>query len=344
MELGERKLKILQAIIKDFITTAEPIGSRTLSKKYDLGISSATIRNEMADLEELGFLAQPHTSAGRIPSDKGYRLYVDHLMDINNLAKNQRETIKRSFMASMGELEQAIVQSSKILSQMTKLTSIVLSPQFRESKLKHIQLLPIDDENILLVIVSESSTIKNAILRVKEPYTEDSLQMISKVLNVKLKGRTIDEISNMNMIDIQNEINKFNSVFQLVMPTLISTLEDMVNVQLYLDGLTNIFSLPEYSNISKAREFMAMMDHKENITDILMNRKNEVDITIGKENKNEEMKECSLITATYHLNGRLVGKIGVIGPTRMDYENIISIVDFMRKNLTNILKGSVIEE
>lgn len=344
MELGERKLKILQAIIRDFITTAEPVGSRTLSKKYNLGISSATIRNEMADLEELGFLAQPHTSAGRVPSDKGYRLYVDQLMDINNLAKNQKESIKRSFMASIGELEQAIIQSSKILSQMTKLTSVVLSPQFRESKLKHIQLVPIDDENILLVIVSESSTVKNAILKVREPYTEDSLQMISKILNIKLKGLTIDQIANMNMVEIQKDINTFNSMFELVMPTLISTLEDMVSVQLYLDGLTNIFNLPEYNNINKAREFMAMMDHKESITDLLMNRKDEVDITIGKENKHEEMQECSLVTATYRFNGRLVGKIGVIGPTRMDYENIVSIVDFMRKNLTDILKGSIMDE
>ena len=179
MELGDRKLKILQAIIKDFITTAEPVGSRTLAKKYNLGISSATIRNEMADLEELGFLEQPHTSAGRVPSDKGYRLYVDHLMRINKLAQKQREMIQKAFLDGLGELEQAFFQTSKILSQITKLTSIVLSPQFKESKLKHIQLVPIDEKSILLVIISETDVIKNTILRVNEAYTADNLHMIS---------------------------------------------------------------------------------------------------------------------------------------------------------------------
>ena len=343
MELGERKLKILQAIIKDFITTAEPVGSRTLAKKYDLGISSATIRNEMADLEDLGFLEQPHTSAGRVPSDKGYRLYVDNMMNINILAQRQKDFIHKCFLESLGELEQAFVETSKILSQMTKLTSIVLSPQFKESRLKHIQLVPMDDKSILLVIVSESDVIKNAVLRVNEVYTPENLQIISKMLNMRLQGLTIDKITGIALESLKNEMSMFRSMIEAVLPAVMTTLGEMVNVHLYLDGLTNIFNLPEYNNINKAREFMSILDQKDSIANMLINRKDGVDITIGRENSYDVLKECSLITATYRFNGRTVGKIGVIGPTRMDYENIVSVVDFMTTRLTDILKGAIEE-
>jgi len=343
MELGERKLKILQAIIKDFITTAEPVGSRTLAKKFDLGISSATIRNEMADLEDLGFLEQPHTSAGRIPSDKGYRLYVDNLMNINRLAQIQKDFIHKCFLDSLGELEQAFVETSKILSQMTKLTSIVLSPQFKESRLKHIQLVPLDEKSILLVIVSESDVIKNAILRTNEVYTPENLQIISRMLNARLHGLTMDKIAGVALESIKNEMSMFSTMIEAVMPALMVTLAERVNFHLYLDGLTNIFNLPEYNNINKAREFMTILDQKDFVANMLINRKDGVDITIGRENSNDVLKECSLITATYKFNGRTVGKIGVIGPTRMDYENIVSVVDFLTNRLTDILKGTVDE-
>ncbi|WZL74621.1 heat-inducible transcriptional repressor HrcA [Clostridiaceae bacterium 35-E11] len=340
MELGDRKLKILQAIIKDFILTAEPVGSRTLAKKYDLGISSATIRNEMADLEELGYLQQPHTSAGRIPSDKGYRLYVDNLMIIKKLAEQQKNIIRESFLQSIGELEEVIKVTSKVLSQMTRLTSVVLSPQFKESKLKHIQLVPIDEKNMLLVIVSESGVVKHAVLKTTEKCTPHNLEIISKMLNIKLQGLTIKNIIRKTVDDMDHEMKMFNSVIDSVVPILLTTLEEMVNVNLYLDGLTNIFNLPEYHDIEKARDFVAMLDQKQDITDLLMNSKDDVDIIIGKENRHEEMKDCSLVTATYKVNGLVVGKIGVIGPTRMDYESIVSVMDFMRKNLTEVFDAS----
>ena len=341
MTLGDRKLRVLQAIIRDFISTAEPVGSRTVAKKYDLGISSATIRNEMADLEEMGYLEQPHTSAGRVPSDKGYRLYVDQLMIINKLEQLQKEAIKNAFVQKIGEVEHFVSYASKILSQVTKLTSVVLSPQFKNSRLKHVQLVPIDAQKMLLVMVTESGTVKNAVLRSTQNFTMDELVQISKLLNYKLQGLTIGEIDNMVIQGIKNEMQSFHSMIDYVMPVLISTLEDMEDVKIYLDGLTNILQLPEYHNIEKAREFMSMMEHKEVLADMLLNSNDEVNIIIGKENKYQEMKESSLITATYKLNGKVVGKIGVIGPTRMDYENIISVVDFVTKNLTNILKDNI---
>ena len=337
MELGDRKLKVLQAIIRDFITTAEPVGSRTIAKKYDLGISSATIRNEMADLEELGYLEQPHTSAGRIPSDKGYRLYVDNLMNINKLALLQRQAIRTALLQKVGEIEQAVSHTSKILSQMTRLTSVVLSPQFKQSRLKHVQLVPIDGNSVLLVIVSESGMVKNAVLRTLDNIGPATLEQISKLLNIHLQGLRIGDISTTIIGNIKKEMRLYSSVIESVLPTLISALEDMEDVRLYLDGITNMFNLPEYNNIHKAREFMSLLDQKDYLTDILLNSRDDVNITIGKENKYAEMKECSLITATYKINGKTVGKIGVIGPTRMDYDNIISIVDYMTQNLTDLL-------
>lgn len=337
MELGKRKLKILQAIIEDFILTAEPVGSRTLMKKHDLGISAATIRNEMSDLEELGYLKQPHTSAGRIPSDKGYRLYVDSLMMMNTLKQKQRDVIGESFLKGIGEFEHLITNTSKILSQMTRLTSVVLSPQFEQSKLKHIQLIPIDETTMVLVIVSEDGIVKNAMLRKSKDCTVERLSVITKILNQNLKGLTIRDITNNIVGSLKNEIKMYGSIVDSVIPAIMSTLRDMISTQIYLDGIKNIFDLPEYHSIDKARGFMEMIDRHEYIMELLANSKDGLDIIIGKENKRKEMKDCSLITATYRVNGLLVGKIGVIGPTRMNYEHIVSVVDYVTKKLTESL-------
>ncbi|AOT68535.1 heat-inducible transcriptional repressor HrcA [Geosporobacter ferrireducens] len=337
MDLADRKMKILQAIIRDFITTAEPVGSRTIAKKYDLGISSATIRNEMADLEELGYLQQPHTSAGRIPSDKAYRLYVDRIMMMRKIAQIEKNIIQKSLTEKIGELEQLISNTARILSQVTKLTSVVISPQYRHNRLKHIQLIPIDDRSILLVIVLESGVVKNAVLRVGEEMPVEHLDKVSKMLNYRLQGLTVADISNKLMHSAKEEMQMFNSIIASIMPMVMSTLEEIEDVHLYLDGLVNILNLPEYNDIHKAREFITMLDQKDLLKDLLLNTQEDVSITIGKENKHENLQECSIITATYKLNGRTVGKIGVIGPTRMDYDNIVSVVDFMKSNLTQLL-------
>ncbi|SHJ46126.1 heat-inducible transcription repressor HrcA [Geosporobacter subterraneus DSM 17957] len=337
MDLADRKMKILQAIIRDFITTAEPVGSRTIAKKYDLGISSATIRNEMADLEELGYLQQPHTSAGRVPSDKAYRLYVDRIMMMKKIAQIEKNIIQKSLAEKIGELEQLISSTAKILSQVTKLTSVVISPQYRHNRLKHIQLIPIDNRSILLVIVLDSGIVKNAVLRVAEEMSVEHLDKVSKMLNHRLQGLTVADISNKLIQSVKDEMQMFSSVISVIMPTVMSTLEEIEDVHLYLDGLINMLNLPEYNDIHKAREFISMLDQKDLLKDLLINAQDDVSITIGKENKHENLQECSIITATYKLNGRTVGKIGVIGPTRMDYDNIVSVVDFMKNNLTQLL-------
>ncbi|PAB58942.1 heat-inducible transcriptional repressor HrcA [Anaeromicrobium sediminis] len=340
MELEERKLKILQAIIRDFIETAEPVGSRTLAKKYNLGVSSATIRNEMSDLEDLGYLSQPYTSAGRVPSDKAYRLYVDNIIKDLKVDKKLNKELEKKYINSISEIEQAISQTAKFISKTTKLTSVALSPQLREGILKGVKLVPIDPKSILLIIVSETGEVKNTIIRSIKPYNIGELELLSNILESKLKNLRIGEISPELIKVVYEEALRYTRIVESIFPALISTIEDMINVELYLEGIANILDLPEYHDIEKAKKFMKLLGRKDNLISLLLNSQDALNIKIGKENEFEEMKECSLITATYKYKGLIIGKIGVIGPTRMDYNHITSVVSCITNSLSKILKDN----
>lgn len=335
MDLSERKLKILQAIIGDFIGTAEPIGSRTLSKKYDLGVSAATIRNEMADLEELGFLTHPHTSAGRVPSEKAYRLYVNELMKKKELSTKDKEAIATKLFDNVTELEKTIQHASEILSEITKLTSFALTPEADIDKLKYINLLPVDDNTVVLMIVAESGKVSDTALKLRVPYTNESLELLSKTMTLNYKGKTISEALTIDIIQsFESDIEAMSNLAKDIMPNFMKTLENMLDVHLYMDGLTNIFSIPEYNDISKAKMFMEMINKKEQFTETLINRDNGIVITIGNENSEGIIDDCSLITATYHVDGKYVGKLGVIGPTRMNYQQVTSVIEYLTDNIS----------
>ncbi|MCI8647183.1 MAG: heat-inducible transcription repressor HrcA [Firmicutes bacterium] len=341
MDLSERKLRILQAIISDFIRTAEPVGSRTLSKKFDLGISPATIRNEMADLEEMGFLTHPHTSAGRVPSERAYRLYVDDMMKKKELSEEEKNAIASKLYENVTELEKTVQHAAKILSEITNLTSFALTPSPDEDTLKYINLLPVDEDTVVLMIVSHSGKVSNTALKIKSPYTEEGLELLAKNMTYNYRGKTLSEALTLDIIEtFESDIEAMGALAKNVMPKFIRTLEEMLNVNLYMDGLTNIFSIPEYNNIDKAKMFLEMLGKKEDFTKTLINRDNGVIITIGKENAEDIMQDCSLITATYHVDGKLAGKIGVIGPTRMRYGEITSVVEFLTENISNTFKLS----
>lgn len=345
MELSERKLKILQAIIADFIATAEPIGSRTLSKKYDMGISPATIRNEMSDLEDMGYLTHPHTSAGRVPSEKAYRLYVNELMDKKKLTAAQKRRINNELNKNINEFEKAIRHATSILSEITNLTSFAVTPTPDEDILEYINLIPVDPRTVVLMIVSESGTTKNTVLRLDFPYDERNLELLAKSLTYNFRGKTISEALTSKIIDsFENDIEAMQGLMHDVMPSFMKTLENMLNVNLYMEGLSNIFALPEYSDIDRARSFMQLLDRKEDIKRKLIDRDNGVIITIGGENADENMSECSVITATYHVDGKLAGKIGVIGPTRMRYGEVTSVIEYLTDNLNRSFKLTESEE
>jgi heat-inducible transcriptional repressor len=339
MDLSERKLKILQAIISDYVRSAEPVGSRTLSKKYDLGISPATIRNEMADLEEMGYLTHPHTSAGRVPSDEAYRLYVNALMEKKELSGEEKLVIAQRLQGSVNEFEKTIEHAAAVLSEITNLTSFAMTPAQNNDTLKFINLLPVDEQTVVLMIVAESGKISNQALRMKVPYTDESLQLLAKTMTYNYKGKTISEALTLDIIeDVETDITAMSGLAANVMPNFVKTLEDMLNVNLYMEGLTNIFDIPEYNDLGKARSFLNMLSQKEDFTRKLLEREDGIIVTIGEENTDDIMQDCSLITATYHVDGKMVGKIGVIGPTRMQYGEVTSIIEYLTDNLNNVFK------
>lgn len=341
MDLSERQLKILQAVISDFVNTAEPVGSRSLSKNHDLGVSPATIRNEMSDLEEMGYLTHPHTSAGRVPSEKAYRLYVNQLMNKHEVADDLKLAISSQFSRSMNEFEKTIQHAAHILSEITNLTSFALTPKQDDDMLKYINLLPVDERTVVLMIVSESGKVQNTALRINAPYTEEGLTLLAKTLTYNYRGKTISQALTGDIIDsFENDFDAMMSgLAQNIMPDFMKTLEEMLNVNLYMDGLTNIFSLPEYnSDIEKAKSFLEMMNAKEAFTQKLIARDDGMVITIGNENADENMSDYSMITATYHVDGKLIGKLGVIGPTRMKYSEVTSIIQYLTDNISNTFK------
>ncbi len=340
--LDDRKIKVLYAIINSYIVSAEPIGSRTITKKYDLGVSSATIRNEMSDLEELGYLNKPHTSAGRVPSDKAYRLYVNQLLNTGKLKMDikKKEEIKKALISEASEIDELIQNSAKVLSAITSYTALALSPQLKKSKLKHIQLLPIDDLEVLLVLVNDSGIVKNTIFRLDKKIDEDQLIVISNFLNHKLKGLTIEDIGREMDNDIFKEMYEYKKIIDNIIPIINKTFNDIDSVEVYADGVNKIFDFPEYKDLDKAKSFISFIEDKELLANILLSNTNgnEIEITIGNENIYDPIKECSLITTTYKLGDVTIGKIGVIGPTRMDYPMVINALKLFSANLTEILE------
>ena len=283
MDLSERKMKILQAIIADFIRTAEPVGSRTISKNYDFGISPATIRNEMSDLEDLGYLSHPHTSSGRVPSEKAYRLYVNELMKKKELTAEEKDAIASKLYSNVTELENLVERAAHILSEITNLTAFALTPRKEEDTLKYINLLPVDEYTVVLMLVSESGKVSNTAVKLEKPTSEESLGILAKTMTYNYRGKTLSEALTTDIIkNFKSDAESMAMFEKNIVPSFIKTLEDMLNVNLYMDGLTNIFSIPEYNDIDRAKMFLEMLNKKEDLTKTLINRENGVIITIGK--------------------------------------------------------------
>jgi heat-inducible transcriptional repressor len=344
MEMDERKIKILQAIINDYINTAEPVGSRTIAKKYDFGISPATIRNEMADLEEMGFIEQLHSSSGRKPSDKGYRLYVDKLMTLPQLSIEEENLIKGQLLnAALYEVEKIVKQATQLLSEITKLTCIVKTPSANKSYIISIQLITVDSNNILAVIITDTGLIKNTIIRIKKPVSTEILAKLTNILNGRLKNLTIEDI-NLSVINyLKTDLMNYEEIFDAIIPVLHESLSCSEVSEIYLEGATNIFNYPEYNDIDKAREFLYLLNNKENIKGML-NVSNNISITIGEENNLEGAKNLSIISGIYSIDGRPLGAIGVIGPTRIPYSKVVTVLSKIVKIINDSLSQSYLDD
>lgn len=336
MLLDDRKLKILQAIIDDYISTAEPVGSRTIAKKHELGLSSATIRNEMADLEDMGFLEQPHTSAGRVPSDKGYRLYVDQLMKINDLSESDIENIRNAMDIRINELSQLIRNASVVMSQFTKYTSMAVTPHIKRSVLKAVQVVPIEPGKALVIVVTDSNIVRNNLIRVPEKITPDVIIQVSNMLNDKLKGYTLEMLKT-NLLN--GEAEQLTSLPYDLMRPILDGIEDLIKLidrpEIYLEGTTNILNFPEFKEVQKAKEFLSLLDEKKLMSELLNTHgnNNEIVIQIGNENVIQGIKDCSIVTASYSIDDYVIGSIGIIGPTRMEYSKVVSSLNYIRNKI-----------
>lgn len=328
MKLDDRKIKILEAIITDYIATAEPIGSRTIAKKYDLGVSPATIRNEMSDLEELGFIEQPHTSAGRIPSQKGYRLYVDNLMHKRKLTTQEIEYLRSAISFNVSRIEYLMQQTAKALSMLTSYTTIVTEPTSSSIRVKHIQLVPIDEKAIVAVLITDDNAVHNEIIRLKEVPNGAVLYKISDAINALIKRQDKSDIK--NEASLLDAFPEHQELIAKVVKTIVSTASKAKEVHVYTSGVRNILGFPEFNDIEKAKNIFQALEEKDLLITLLGDNNSDtaekIQILIGDENSMEQLQDCSIVRAGYKAGNNAYGRIGVIGPTRMNYSQTVSVL------------------
>ena len=340
MQLDERKMKILQAIIRNYLETGEPVGSRTISKYTDLNLSSATIRNEMADLEELGYILQPHTSAGRIPSDKGYRLYVDKMMEDK---EREIDEMKEMLLEKEDKMEHLLKQVAKVLAVNTNYATMITAPQIHRNKLKFIQLSRVDANQLLAVIVVEGNVIKNTMLSIEEELDEETLLKLNILLNTHLNGLSLEEI-NLGMISaMKQQAGIHSDIVSDVIDAVAEAIKADEDLEIYTSGTNNILKYPELADKQKASDLINTFEEKKMLTELVQDSlagENEtgIQVYIGDETPVQSMKDCSVVTATYELEEGMKGTIGIIGPKRMDYDKVVGTLKTLMHQLDDLYK------
>lgn len=340
MQLDERKKKILQAIIRNYLETGEPVGSRTISKYTDLNLSSATIRNEMADLEELGYILQPHTSAGRIPSDKGYRLYVDTMMEEKD---REVEEMKEMLLEKEDKMEALLKQVARVLAQNTNYATMISAPQIQRNKIKFIQLSRVDRGQILAVIVVEGNMIKNHMLEVPDGLDDETLLKLNMLLNTHLNGLPIEEINLGLIAALKQQAGIHSAIVSEVLDAVAEVIKEDEDLQIYTSGTNNIFKYPELADNAKASELISAFEEKRALTTLVQEtladeNNTGIQVYIGDESPIHNMKDCSVVTATYELDEGMKGTIGIIGPKRMDYDKVVGTLKSLMHQLDDLYK------
>ncbi len=339
--LDNRKQKILNVIISTYLRTGEPVGSRTISKESGLDVSPATIRNEMSDLEEMGYIMQPHTSAGRIPTDKGYRLYVDGLVSERT---NQVATMNSMIIARTNRMEQILKQVVRMLAANTNYTSMISAPSFRRNKIKFIQLSRMADNQLLAVIVIEGNIVKNHIVTVRSEVDEEHILKLNLMLNTNLNGLTLEDI-NLGIISrMKEEAGEHSEIVSEVLDAVADAIraESDEEMQIYTSGADNIFKYPELADKERAQQLISTIETKDALADFLKYAAEDsrdesgIQVYIGEESPVEFMQDCSVVTATYDLGGGMEGTIGIIGPKRMDYEKVMGNLKTLQTSLSEM--------
>ena len=339
MELDDRKIKILQAVVRNYLETGEPVGSRTISKYTDLNLSSATIRNEMADLEEMGYIIQPHTSAGRIPSDKGYRLYVDHMMETK---EREIDEIKEVLLEKEDKLDNLLKQAAKVLAVNTNYTSMITAPRYHHNKLKFIQLTRVDEGHLLAVIVSEGNVIKNHMINTTESLDDETMLKLNILLNTNLNGLSMEEINLATISTMKKQAGIHQVIIGDVLDAVAQAIHSDEDLEIYTSGANNIFKYPELADNAHAGELISTFEEKAPLNELaitgLSSEETGIRVYIGDEAPVDSLKDCSVVTATYDLGEGMRGTIGVVGPKRMDYDKVVGTLKNMMNQLDSLYK------
>ena len=340
MELDERKKKILKAVIRNYLETGEPVGSRTISKYTDLNLSSATIRNEMADLEEMGYILQPHTSAGRIPSDQGYRFYVDTMME-----EKDREMVelKEMLLERQDKMETLLKQVAKVVAQNTQYAAMISAPSTHRNKVKFIQLSRVNPGQLLAVIVVEGNVIKNNIIPVAEDLSDENLLKLNILLNTHLNGLSMEEINLGIIAALKSQAGIHGNIIGEVIDAVGEAIKADEDLEIYTSGTNNIFRYPELTDNGKASELVGTFEEKQQLGSLIQESlENEegtgIQVYIGDETPLQSMKDCSVVTATYELGEGMKGTIGIVGPKRMDYDKVIGTLRTIQSKLDELYK------
>ena len=340
MQLDERKTKILQAIIRNYLETGEPVGSRTISKYTDLNLSSATIRNEMADLEEMGYIIQPHTSAGRIPSDKGYRLYVDTMMEQKD---KELQEMKEMMLEKEDKMDILLKQVAKLLAVNTNYASMISAPAVHKNKLKFIQLSRVDVNQLLAVIVMEGNVIRNNIIPVSEELSDENILKLNILLNTHLNGLAIEEINLAMIQNLKQQAGIHSEIISNVVDAIAEGIKADEDLEIYTSGTNNIFKYPELADQQRASEIINTFEEKQMLTELVQDTLSDenntgIQVYIGDETPISSMKDCSVVTATYELGEGMRGTVGIIGPKRMDYDKVVDALKTITHQLDELYK------
>ncbi len=344
MELSDRKEKILDAIIRSYLETGEPVGSRTISKNTDLNLSSATIRNEMSDLEEMGYIIQPHTSAGRIPTDKGYRFYVDNILKDKMSELDEREkkvTEKEDLLIEKVDKVEILLQNmAKVLANNTNYATMVSAPKSQKNKIKFVQLSVIDENQLLCTVVSDKNHVVNRIIKITQQISQEMIVRLNVALNTVLAGLSLEEINLGVISTLTSQAGELEGLVNEVLKTITEAIATEAQMKIYTSGATNIFKYPELSDKERASQLLTTLEEKSQLTELINESDEEtgIQVYIGSESPVKSMKDCSVVTATYELEDGFKGTIGIIGPKRMDYEKVVETLRTVKEQLSETFK------
>lgn len=335
--LSERQRMILTAIVDDYVRSAEPVGSRSISKRGDVGFSPATIRNEMSDLEELGYLEQPHTSAGRVPSHKGYRYYVDHLLKQGTLTGHELITLKSFVAERLQEVEQVIQQVASVLSSLTNYTSIVMGPEMLSTTLKMLQVVPLNETSAVAIIVTSTGQVENKVFTIPPGVPMSEIERFVHILNAKLAGVPLLHLKSKMYNEIGHELRKHVSSCEDLLRVFENVVKDDSEDRIFLSGATNMLTQPEFKDVEKVKSILDLLEETPTLVKLFTEAPTGIQVRIGTENVVKAINDCSLITATYAIDGKALGTIGILGPTRMEYGKVINLLDHLSKDMALIL-------